>query len=179
VDDDDDPSVWLASVLCALGGNERVGAVGDPTPAQSLGELSAEAGWPYVDRPDGRIAVELEVPGAFQQAVIDRVPEHAIRILAVLGSDESVEGETNRAAVAALLLRVAGAVRMVRVARECFADGFRPRLEVMLPACATSVDFGHALAALSLACRFCAREVEVLRRDEAAARAYLEGLTSR
>lgn len=175
--DDDELSVSLTGVLCAFGASHVVAADNAAPDAQvSLGELSTEAGWQYTDRPDGRIAVELEVPGVFQQAIIDRVPDGLTRVGADLGASASIDAPGCRPAVAALLLRVAGAVRMVRVAADCSADGFRPRLEVVLSPPAKAAEVGHALAALSLACQLCAREVEVLRSDETAARAYLETL---
>jgi hypothetical protein len=80
--------------------------------------------------------------------------------------------EASRHALAVFLLTISGALRMARGYAEA-ADGHESYgFQVCLPDAPASEEIGHALAALSIAYRMCARETDVLL-DAAAARCYL------
>jgi hypothetical protein len=140
---------------------------GEPPP--DLRCSIAEAGWTCDERPEGTLVVDLQVANAFHQAAVE-VRGHETRLAVDLAGVESVPEVCKRAA-AAFLLRVAGAARMVRPILP--PEVGAPRLEVVLPNPTTAAQIGHALAALSVACSLCAREVEVVLRDERIAALYL------
>jgi hypothetical protein len=80
--------------------------------------------------------------------------------------------EMSRQALAVFLLTVSGALRMAR-GYAMAADGQESYgFQVCLPAAPAAEEIDHALAALSIAYRMCAREADVLLND-AAARCYL------
>ncbi len=139
----------------------------------SLADRCAEVGWPAVERPDGALAVELEVPGSFVQAMVRR-QENGEWWIEVPVAPGDPAPDVCREATARLLLRVGGLVRLVQAVLlaegGAASAGFRVRV---LPA-ASSAAFGHAFAALSVACRLCAREAAVLWHDERVARVYIE-----
>jgi len=130
--------------------------------------VCAEAGWPFVARPSGALAVTLETGTGFHQAILT-TDGSALRISASLTTDDASRPAVCRAAVAALALRASAAVRMVRAA---VADRDL-RLEVVLADAPAPAEVRHALAALSVACRMTARETAVLADDETVAGLYL------
>ncbi|MFN8644450.1 MAG: hypothetical protein U0802_23375 [Candidatus Binatia bacterium] len=128
-------------------------------PGRLPAELAArlgEAGWPWTARGDGSIAVDLGVADLFLQAEIEAHAGALCGAVALAPFDPEAT-----AAPALLLLRAGGAVRQARPVLS--ADGV-PRLEVVLTADPGARELGHALAALAVACRLCAREIEVLSR---------------
>jgi hypothetical protein len=140
-----------------------------PAPnAADLGELCTAAGWRYVERAGGRLAIDLQCGSNFCEALLG--PDGAGLRCAVELPVANTLGPTSRHALACLLLALGGAVRMVRAAADD-SNASQPRLEVWLPGCATDAQLGHALAALSVACRWGAREVRALQ-DEQIARAF-------
>ncbi len=164
-----DDDVDLARrVVDACAGIERArtGAVGggrDVSP-DTLALRCGATGWRIAEREPGLVAVDLDVPGAFQQATI------AVRNGATIVEAGVAEGEPAsdvcRRALAMLLLRVAGTVRMVRPTGAA-------RFEVGFDGDACATELAHAFAALSVACRLSCREASVLQHDEHIARAYL------
>ena len=78
-----------------------------------------------------------------------------------------------RQALAVALLTICGIIRMARAtARE--NDGqAAARFEVVFSNAPCSGELVHALAALSVACRLCGKEVKVLQEEEEVAREYL------
>jgi hypothetical protein len=130
-----------------------------------------ETGWCVRRREDGAIAVDLAVPGACHQAAL--APRGGAVTAAVsLVEDETVAAplaETVRHALALLLLRASGALRMVRAA----ATEDAPRFEVACATPSSAAEISHALAALSVACRLAGAEAAVLRHDADVATTYV------
>jgi len=130
-----------------------------------------EAGWSYVERSGGKLAVTLEAPDAFHQAIVKCHGDETVRIAVELASDGSLSPVRTQA-LALLLLTVSDTVRMARPTIEA-ADGYAARFEVTFgsPPCAAEV--AHALAALSVACRLCAKESKVLCLHDGVAQEYV------
>ncbi len=144
------------------------GEASDGTGRPNLRRLCEEAGWPCIERAGGRLAVELETTG-FHEAIVARQGRGTH--LAVTAGMDGIS-ETSRQAIAALLLRANGVVRMARAATTETADRAGTRFEVALGGEPTAAGLQHGLSALSVMCRLCAREVEFLR-DPRAAEVYL------
>jgi hypothetical protein len=141
-----------------------------PGTAIDLAALCREAGWPHVVRPSGELAIELDVPRSFHQAILRAGPEQRLDLTVEIGSLHNLTPSSRRA-VAVLLLSAAGVVRLARPAAA--ADAKRSMLwQVSLTPDVTAAELGHGLAALSVACRQCAREVKLLE-DESIANDYL------
>ena len=130
-----------------------------------LDELLRESPWPCTKRGPKNYSVELDAQAA---------PPAGIRIN---GSNLELSVEllrcvapanASRHALALFLLTATSALRMVRAYaaqaeyQECFG------LQVSLPSSAASAEIDHALAALSIAYRMCAREAAVLLQAAAA-----------
>jgi hypothetical protein len=121
----------------------------------------------------GTIAVDLDVPGAFHQATVTPGPGGGIVAeVSVLDArlDATSAFARRRHAVARLLLRIGGMIRLVRAvatAGEASAPGF----QVVTRADGAELAFG--LGALALACRL-GVAVTALAHDEAAATVYLQ-----
>lgn len=135
-----------------------------------LAQVCSAAQWAFNQRPDGRLAVPLESRAGFHEAIV----EHTVRgVRARL--DVPLEGElteASRQAIGSVLLVVAGLHRMVRTAVDTVGDPPAAVLEVALGDAPTPELVAHALAALSLACDRCAREVKALT-DDSLAKQYL------
>lgn len=137
--------------------------------ADHLGEL----GWPSREAADGSIAVELEVPGGWFQAAV--APAGAgVSFAVTLVTSAEVPSEPARNALAHLLLRAAGAVRLVRPFARGSAHATAAGLEIAWTDVPTAAEVAHSLRALSVACALCGREAEALQRDDDLARRYLE-----
>lgn len=124
-----------------------------------------EAGWPTEVRADGSLALDLGVPDAFIQAEIELRRGEQL-CTASLAAPQSVSA-AGREAMAMLLLRAGGAVRLARPVLPRSDDA--PRFEVVLTADPDVGELAHALAALAVACRLFAREIEVVQRSDAIA----------
>jgi hypothetical protein len=147
----------------------------------SVAALCRETGWRCHERAADQVAVDLEVPGAFPQALVEAGPDASVAASMCVSGDAADDGALPRSslcrdALALLLLRVSGAVRMVRA--TVVADGRAARFEVAFASDPAVVELAHAFAALSVACRVAVREAAVVRRDEEVARAYLEQWSS-
>jgi hypothetical protein len=134
-----------------------------------LAESLRECSWSCTKRGPNDFSAELDAQAA---------PPASIRIV---GSnlELSVElvrcsepAEATRHAINLFLLTATGALRMVRAYAAQAEDQECYGLQVILPSSAASAEIDHALAALSIAYRMCAREAAVLLQD-AAARHYL------
>ncbi len=148
-------------------------AVTDAT--EDLAALCRDSGWVARARDAGRLDVDLDVPGAVHQAVVERRADGAV-VMATPILDTALTGVqaasvTCRRALALLLLRTCGAVRIVR-AVATVDDAVPARLEVVHRR-PTVPELGDAFAALSIACRLAAAEAAVLWHDETAASSYL------
>lgn len=137
--------------------------------------LCNEVDWPHSERSSGRLHVDLDVVGgAFYQAAVERNGGRIVqRVELVAEGDVATESLTGLA-IAALLLTVSGAVRMVRAVSWESGSGQTWGFEVQLPETTTVATFAHGLSALSVACGLCGREVRALAHDPALARLYLE-----
>jgi hypothetical protein len=158
----------LRRVADVCAGFVRASAAGTdglaPSVQQTAGETGADpellqscrqTGWPCRPLESGSVEVDLDVPGGFHLATVGRRGEGYVADVILLGEGPSAVGvasEVRRRAVAVLLLRASGGLRMVRAAGE----------------------LSHALAALSVGCRMAAREASVLWADAELAGAYLE-----
>jgi hypothetical protein len=139
-----------------------------------LRALCDAAGWACTPRSETRLAAALDVPGGFHQAIVEAVAGLGVRAAADLVEAQGL-GDPSREAIARLLLRAGSAVRMVRPAAEAAGERTLFRWEAALGARPGPQELRHALAALSMACRLTAREVEVLQ-NPAGAEAYLSVL---
>jgi hypothetical protein len=140
---------------------------------RSLADHLDEIGWPALDRTDGSIAVELEVPGGYFQAAVAAAGA-GVSFVATLVTTEELPSQPARTALAYLLLRAAGAVRLVRPFARVSVDGAAAGLEIAWSGVPTAAEVAHSLRALSVACALCGREAEALQRDDDLARRYLE-----
>lgn len=149
-----------------------------------LADLCEEAGWPFSQRSEDRVEVDLEISGgAFFQASVSR-DDGRVRCQIAPLRDPLPEDARARRAAAALALSVAGSVRMtsaiawskaIRTDRDQPAGaGLQLGFRVDLPANASAVDLGHALSALSVACDLCGNEIRALCSDPELAGLYLE-----
>jgi hypothetical protein len=135
----------------------------------NLGELLRESSWPCTERGADEFAVELDAVSAPPARV--RRDENGIAITVEL-IRSSAMAEVSQRALAIFLLTAGSALRMVR-AHATGADDLRSLgFQVSLAPSAVAEEIDHALAALSIAHRMCAREANVLL-DKAAARCYL------
>ena len=141
-----------------------------------LSDLCRQTGWDFSEREPGRLAVDLDVPGAFQQAIVEAYRDRGVAVAVPLLDPAGAEppAQVCRQALGLLLLRVCGIVRMARAAAETRAGVTQARFEVVFGTSPCVAELTHAFAALSVACRLAAREAAVLWDDETVARAYVE-----
>jgi hypothetical protein len=135
-----------------------------------LSDLCKEAGWDFVERVEGVLAVPLETRVGFHQAFIEPSDTGARANVEIARAANLTE--TSRRAIGALLLRTAGRLRLARAAVEECGEQAVIRFEARPGPQSRAADLRHALAALSLACDICAREVAELE-DERVAAGYL------
>jgi hypothetical protein len=135
-----------------------------------LSSLASEAGWPFVLRSSDRLAIDLQVPGQFQQAIVEaRDSGHRARVTLVIARSPSA---AVRAAAASFLLMVAALVRMARAGACEREDETMLFFETDFGAGLSAAELHHALSALAVTCRMAGRETKALM-DEGVARAYL------
>jgi len=158
--------------VCAPdGAGDAMTRVASEGASADLPRLCRESGWSFVEREAGRLGVDLDVPGAFQQAIVEprgRGVAVTVPVLEAAGPSPSVCEQ----ALGLLLLRVCGIVRMARAAAE--AQASQARFEVVFGSRPCAAELTHAFAALSVACRIAGREAAVLWSDEKIAEAYIE-----
>ncbi|MGD2151941.1 MAG: hypothetical protein PVG79_01655 [Gemmatimonadales bacterium] len=173
-----DAVAGLASALGASNaGTASPGQAGSESEASSSdpGALCREAAWSYNERASGCLHVDLDVPGgAFYQAAVRRDGERIVQRLELIAEEAAACEGVAGAAIAALLLRVSGVVRMARATSWRSDRGRAWGFEVQLPGTTTVGAFVHGLAALSVACGLSGREVRALANDPVLARHYLE-----
>ncbi|MHC4776455.1 MAG: hypothetical protein ACYTBR_14485 [Planctomycetota bacterium] len=152
---------------------DRDGATADVAPAP-IARYVEEAGWPFVERSEGRVAVPLEVSRRVIHAVVEPTPEGGVVVSAALTNGEVPPAGANREALAVLLLTVTGRVHLARAsALDQPGGGVATRLETVLPPACNAQHLHHALSALSVACRLCVLEAEVLHADAVVAETCL------
>lgn len=130
--------------------------------------------WPIEARGTRELTVDLGVPGAFHQAVVTARADGTVAAVVPLleSAEESLPSEVGRRAVALLLARLGGIVRLARAAAAP-AQPASLRFEVVQTRPAT-IELAHTFAALAVACRLAAAEATALYHDEAVARLYLQ-----
>jgi hypothetical protein len=134
-----------------------------------LGELLRETPWPCTERGPNDFSADLH-QDATPPARIS-ANEHGI-VFSVELVRCNTAAEVARQALAVFLLTASSALRLVRAHAVEEEGQQRFGFQVCLPAAPAAEEIDHALAALSTACRMCAREASVLL-DEAVARCYL------
>lgn len=138
--------------------------------ALDLPSLATDAGWPFVLRSSGRLAIDLAVSGQFHQALVEpRAAGCRVRASLVVVVGPSAR---SRFALGALLLTVTGLVRMVRAGAVEQPGETMVFVETDLAKRPTAPELHHALCALAVACRMAGRETKALL-DERIASAYL------
>lgn len=136
--------------------------------------LAGERGWPLQPRDPGRFTVDLDAPGLLSQAGVERQGPELRVTIEVLRS--AALTEHSRRAAGLFLLTLTAMLRLVR-GTAVETPGTAVRLEARLPAVPTETELDLALAALSLACRLCTRELRGLS-DNLLARTYLDHMTT-
>lgn len=137
--------------------------------AVRLGELLRESGWSCTERGANEFCADLSADPA-PPARITAHDEGVVLSVDLVRCLPSAE-----AARKALSIFLLTASYSLRLACACAGEEEgQPRFgfQVRLPAAPAAEEIDHALAALSTACRMCAREANVLL-DESAARCYL------
>jgi hypothetical protein len=155
---------------------ETDGGLGSDGADLDLPALCRETGWPFHERAPGRLVVDLDVGEGVRQAAVEAWPGGGVSvgvpIASALADDDRPASPSCRDALALLLLRTCGTVRMARATAA--PDGREARFEVAFASEPAVAELAHAFAALSVACRVTVREAAVLRHDDAVARLYLE-----
>jgi hypothetical protein len=132
-----------------------------------LRQALAEAGWNCLTRPDGRLAVALEVRAGFYQAEILPASAGGWRLSATL-LETDVFSDASRRAVSFVLLRAAEVVRLVRPSFVPRDEGGRLCFETHLPPSFRPSDVVDALSSLAAACGLCGEEVKWLCQEQIA-----------
>ena len=143
-----------AEVACLEPEGERQANPGGMT------ELLDEAGWHYHQRPGGGLLADLEAGSRFLQAEVQPCGAGA-RFHVTLYRHDS-PGDAARQALCLYLLEANAALRYARAFVHREGGGVAAGFEVRVESGPTAAEAGHALAALSVAGRHCAREMEVL-----------------
>jgi hypothetical protein len=154
-----------------------VGKAGPPPVASTqadtevnLVDVCKEAGWDFVERAEGALAVRLDTRAGFHQALVERSARGAVVGVEVWRATGLTE--LSRRAIGAFLLRASGRVRMARATVEECGEQSIIGFEARLGANPRAEEMRSALSALSIACDWCAREVAHLQ-DERVAEGYL------
>lgn len=178
---DDGVDVYGRVVEACAGLTSAGGPVRDEDEAAASGAADADlaglcrqTSWEFVER-GSRLAVTLDVPGAFQQATVEprgRGVVVAVPVLDVSPAERATD--LGARAMGLLLLRTCGVVRLARAAGSLGDGDPLPRFEAVFRDRPDPMELAHAFAALSLACRLAAREAAVLWSDDSVARIYLE-----
>ncbi len=128
-------------------------------------------GWPYLERIDGSISVELESDHGYHQAHLTADPEGAFAARVGV-ADWRGASPPSREAAASLLLAANNGMRMARAVAVEQEERWAGRFEVRLGSSPCDAELRHVLAALSVACRHWARELRSLE-HLSTAQAYL------
>jgi len=146
-----------------------------PAGGDELAFLCRETRWSVKERGPGSLAVDLDVPGAFHQALVEERQGGRVSVSVPVFEATTVRtepaSETCRQALGIFLARMCGVVRMARAAAESNA-GTAPRFEV-LHVQPTVAELDHGFAALSVAYRLAVQEAAVLWHDDTVASAYV------
>lgn len=139
--------------------------------APDLAGLCAEAGWPFAQRGEGKVAVELETGRGFFQAVLEGSSSGGVRARVELLPCSSLDNDPRRA-LAQLLLTASGVVRMARAVLISASPEPSAGFEVSFGSSPRPTELADALSALSVACAMCGREAGAIQ-DQTVASRYL------
>jgi hypothetical protein len=134
-----------------------------------LPDLLREAAWPSTERSPSHFSAELDSDSAPPANIA--MTENGIAFSVELARPGTAD-EAIRKALAVFLLTATGALRLVRAYAAELDGTWACGVQVTLPAVPAVEEIDHALAALSIAHRACAREANVLL-NQAAACCYL------
>jgi hypothetical protein len=135
----------------------------------SPGELLRETSWQCTERGPNDFSANIEADSAPPARIT--MNEHGL-VFSVELVRSNAASEVTQQALTVFLLTASSALRLVR-ARAVEGDGQRSfGFQVCLRAAPAAEEIDHAMAALSIAYRNCARETNVLL-NETAARCYL------
>jgi hypothetical protein len=134
-----------------------------PAPRCALADLLKEAGWPYRERAGGGLLADLETGKRFHQAEIDRCGS-GTRFWVTFCRNDAFS-DTAQQALCLYLLEANGALRYGRAFIERKANVISAGFEVRIESAPSATEAGHALAALSVACRQCAKETGMFTDD--------------
>jgi hypothetical protein len=178
LDDDAVLGGWLGdtlagfnSALARMHGEPACDGPAEPENAagMDLAALCGEAGWRFSERSGGALAVDLGEAGEHALAVPQ--PGGGLAVQTELLCREAAEPAASQA-LALFLLSACGLVRMARAAARREQQICAFLFEVRFSRPPSAAGFAHALSALSVARRLCAREACALEREEIA-RDYL------
>jgi hypothetical protein len=156
----DDLTEGTAALLGRKHLGERESGPGGATDQVDLAELCQLAGWPSNQRSGGRIAVPLDVPGSYAQAIV--IPRSRIRAAVEFPLEQQRLSAQSRQAVGVLLLRLAGCVRWIRGAVHVEDGRELAVLEGQLDTAPCAAGLNHLLSALSVGARMVMRELPAL-----------------
>lgn len=135
--------------------------------AEGIKALCHESGWSFVESGGGYLSVQLEtLDGSFYARVRPR-HDGGLDLGVDMGSARGL-AQACRTALAAVLLRACGAIRMVRAAVHETDERTTLRFEASLPGRTSAAEINEALSALSVACESCGREVRALQNKDIA-----------
>jgi hypothetical protein len=161
------------------GGEHSSKAHAEDAQAAQAGELAfdlmalcKETGWPAAERAGHQVAVELDVPGCFCQALVQSRGQRGLHLGVDMASTPFISA-TSRHALNVMLLHACHFLRMARATTRTADGATAYGWEVSLDHVAAARELEYALAALSVACRLSAREVSLFQQDESLARRYL------
>jgi hypothetical protein len=131
-----------------------------PAEPIDLKSLCTEAGWPFVERSGRKLAVELEVPGGYNQALL--VPTvYGVCISCEIAMIDSITDEC-RQAMGRFLLDASGLVRMARASVVTSGGSTVAQFEAVFGTAPSPLEISRALECLSVACSYCGEEIKAL-----------------
>jgi hypothetical protein len=154
----------LAEAMAALHGKEYPGQP-DARSARATGEVDlAElcqlAGWPCNQRAENTIAVPLDVPGSYVQAILSQGSR--VRATIEFPLEHQSLSSQSRQAIGLVLLQLSGHVRCVRAAVHAETERESAMLEAQLEPLPYAVGLNQLLAALSVAAQKVIRDLPAL-----------------
>jgi hypothetical protein len=136
-----------------------------------LKRLCEESGWKFTERSGPTLAVDLETRSGFYQAQVAEQFGGAISLTAELTA-AAAPSEQSKQAIAGMLLRASGLVKLSRATIKETEAGATASFEVLFQTPPCAAEFGHGLSALAVACGLCGHAGEAMW-DEVVARHYL------
>jgi hypothetical protein len=136
-----------------------------PVSDVALDELLRETSWPCVERGPNDFSADLDANAAPPASI--RMRGNCLVLSVELLRGYASEDRTHQA-LAVYILAASSSLRMVRAHAERADGEISYGFHVSLPSSPAAEEIQHALAALSVAYRTCARETSVLLHDAAA-----------